>query len=77
MARWRTVGIVILSLAVGWFANDFFFPPGKRSRPLLNFIKNNWWWAVPLILDEPKPEDASATEAGPDGWPLVHHERAL
>lgn len=73
MSRVRLVAVVVLSLAVGWFANDFFCPPQKR-RPILNLIRN-WWW-VPLIIDEPKHDD-SAHEVGPDGYPLVHHERSL
>lgn len=73
MSRSRLIAAVVLALVVGWFANDFFFPAQKR-RPILNLIRN-WWW-VPLILNEPKHDD-SAHEVGPDGYPLVHHERSL
>lgn len=74
MSRGRVIAVVVLALVVGWFANDLLSPSQKRNRPLLNLIRN-WWW-VPLIIDEPKHDD-SAHEVGPDGYPLVHHERSL
>lgn len=75
LSRFRVAMIVILSLVIGWMANDY-MTPAQKKRPILNFIRN-WWW-VPLILDEPKAEDTSSTEeVGPDGYRLVHHGRSL
>lgn len=77
LSRFRVAMIVILSLVIGWMANDY-MTPAQKKRPVLNFIRN-WWW-VPLILDEPKAEDTSCHEGkeiGPDGYRLVHHGRAL
>lgn len=80
-SRWRLAMVVIVSLVIGWAANDY-MTPSKSRRPVLNFIKN-WWW-VPLLLDEPKPDDTSRLDScheddqiGPDGYRLVHHGRSL
>jgi hypothetical protein len=73
ISRGRLVFVVVLAAAVGWMANDWMTPAGKK-RPVLTFIRN-WWW-VPLLLDEPKPEDTSR-QIGPDGYRLVHHGRSL
>lgn len=82
LSRGRLALIVVLSVVIGWAANDWMSPQQKK-RPVLNFIKN-WWW-VPLLLDKPaQPTDTSyhdscheSDQVGPDGYRIVHHGRAL
>jgi len=81
-SRTRIIAVFVVGVVVGWYAHTQVNP--QKHRPVLTAIARvirNWWWVVPLVLDEGPPPTPEAGDGPPivgaDGYPIVQHGRSI
>ena len=69
--------ILVLALALGWWAGSMQSAPSKPDRPFITWVakaaKSLLW--IALVAEEPPQEQTLKTSVGEDGYARIDHGR--